>query len=119
MRDLPAGAAMVAHVAVDLEDSVDRWMMGFAIETPLGQRIYHVNTHNEGVELKLGRGRHEVEFTLPQLHLGEGEYVVRVGIGEIHGEMLDLQAQAATFSVDGETAGNGVISVDTRIDVLS
>ena len=114
-----AGEAMVCHVAVDLDDSVDRWMMGFAIETPLGQRIYHINTQVEGVELKVGHGRHEVEFSLPELPLGEGEYVVRIGIGEIHGEMLDLQTQAATFSVNSGTPGNGVISVKAGIDVLS
>ncbi|MGY1605490.1 ABC transporter ATP-binding protein [Geodermatophilus sp. SYSU D00815] len=116
---LAAGAPMVARVAVDLDDSVDRWMMGLAIETPLGQRVYHVNTHLEGVDLKSGAGRHEVEFALPQVPLGEGEYVVRVGIGEVVGDMLDLQAQAATFSVDSGTPGNGVVSIDTAIDVVS
>jgi ABC-2 type transport system ATP-binding protein len=110
---------MVARIAVDLQENVDRYMVGFAIETPLGQRVYHVNTHIEGVELKTGAGRHEVEFTLPELPLGEGEYVVRVGVGEVAGEMIDLQPQAATFSVNSSTAGNGIVSVDTAIDVLS
>jgi ABC-2 type transport system ATP-binding protein len=119
LREMQAGDPIVARVAVDLDDSVDRWMMGIAIETPLGQRVYHVNTHMEGVDLKVGAGRHEVEFTLPSVALGEGEYVVRVGVGEVHGEMIDLQAQAATFNVNASTAGNGVISVDTAIDVLS
>jgi ABC-2 type transport system ATP-binding protein len=94
-------------------------MVGFAIETPLGQRVYHVNTHHEGIELKTGAGRHEVEFTLPQMHLGEGEYVVRVGVGEVVGEMIDLLPQAATFSVNSAAAGNGLISIDAAIDVLS
>jgi ABC-2 type transport system ATP-binding protein len=119
LLQMAAGAPMLARIAVDLDDSVDRWMMGLAIETPLGQRVYHVNTHLEGVDLKSGAGRHEVEFALPSLPLGEGEYVVRIGVGEVVGEMLDLQAQAATFAVDSETAGNGVISVDTEIRVLS
>jgi ABC-2 type transport system ATP-binding protein len=116
---MSAGETMVARVTVDLEDAVDRWMMGFAIETPLGQRVYHVNTHTEGIELKNGPGRHEVEFTLPKLLLGEGEYVVRVGVGEVAGEMIDLQTQAATFGVNSETPGNGVVAVDAGIDVLS
>jgi ABC-2 type transport system ATP-binding protein len=119
IRTIDAGAGMVARIAVDLQENVDRYMVGFAIETPLGQRVYHVNTHIEGVELKTGAGRHEVEFTLPQLPLGEGEYVVRVGVGEVAGEMIDLQPQAATFSVNSSTAGNGIVSVDTAIDVLS
>jgi hypothetical protein len=35
------------------------------------------------------------------------------------GEMIDLQPQAATFNVNASTAGNGVLSVPTTIDVLS
>jgi len=119
LRIISAGDTVVARVAVDLADGVDRWMMGIAIETPVGQRVYHVNTHNENVELKTGAGRHEVEFTLPHLSLGEGEYVVRVGVGEVQGEMIDLQTQAATFSVNSGTRGNGVVTVDAGIDVLS
>jgi ABC-2 type transport system ATP-binding protein len=119
LRTIEAGGAMVARIAVDLEESVDRYMVGFAVETPLGQRVYHVNTHHEGVELKTGAGRHEIEFTLPRMPLGEGEYVVRVGVGEIVGEMIDLQPQAATFNINSSTAGNGVIAIDTVIDVLS
>jgi ABC-2 type transport system ATP-binding protein len=119
VRTLEAGDAMVARVAVDLDDSVDRYMVGFAIETPLGQRVYHVNTHVEGVELKTGAGRHEVEFRLPALHLGEGEYVVRIGVGEVVGEMIDLQPQAASFNVNSSSAGNGVLNIPTTIDVLS
>ena len=119
LETMPSGAPMVCRVEIDLDDSVERWMMGFAIETPLGQRVYHVNTHTEGVELKLGRGRHEVEFALPAVPLGEGDYVVRIGAGEVAGEMIDLQAHAATFAVESATAGNGVIAVDTAIDVLS
>jgi ABC-2 type transport system ATP-binding protein len=116
---IDSGAPVRARVAVDLDDSVDRYMVGFAIETPLGQRVYHVNTHHEGIELKTGAGRHEVEFVLPRLELGEGDYVVRIGVGEVVGEMIDLQPQAATFSVNSATAGNGVIAVDTGIQVLS
>ncbi|CCG04983.1 ABC transporter ATP-binding protein [Blastococcus saxobsidens] len=116
---MTSGCPLVAHVAVDLDDSVGRWMMGLAIETPLGQRVYHVNTHMEGVDLKTGAGRHEVSFSLPRVPLGEGEYVVRVGVGEVKGEMIDLQAQAATFSVDSDTPGNGVVAIDTDIDVRS
>jgi ABC-2 type transport system ATP-binding protein len=119
VRTIDSGSPVRARVAVDLDDSVDRYMVGFAIETPLGQRVYHVNTHHEGIELKTGAGRHEVEFVLPRLELGEGEYVVRIGVGEVVGEMIDLQPQAATFSVNSASAGNGVLAVDTGIQVLS
>jgi ABC-2 type transport system ATP-binding protein len=119
VRVIASGDAVVARVCVDLDNIVERWMMGLTIETPAGQRVYGINTHAAGVELKTGAGRHEVEFMLPRVHFAEGDYVVRVGIAEVPGEMMDSQAQAATFSVNSPTPGNGVVAVDTVIDVLS
>jgi ABC-2 type transport system ATP-binding protein len=116
---IESGDAVIARVAVDLDNIVERWMMGLTIETPAGQRVYGINTHAAGVELKTGAGRHEVEFSLPRVHFAEGDYVVRVGIAEVPGEMMDSRAQAATFSVNSPTPGNGVVAVDTVIDVLS
>ncbi len=119
VRVIRAGDSIIARVAVDLDEIVERWMMGLTIETPAGQRVYGINTHAVGVELKVGAGRHEVEFTLPDIRFAEGDYVVRVGIAEVPGEMMDSQAQAATLSVNSPTPGNGVVAVDTVIDVLS
>jgi ABC-2 type transport system ATP-binding protein len=119
VRVISSGDAVIAHVAVDLDNIVERWMVGLTIETPAGQRVYGINTHAAGIELKTGAGRHEVEFCLPRVHFAEGDYVVRVGIAEVPGEMMDSQAQAATFSVNSPTPGNGVVAVDTVIDVLS
>ncbi len=48
-----------------------------------GQRVYGINAHAAGIELKTGAGRHEVEVCLPRLHFAEGDYVVRVGIAEV------------------------------------
>jgi ABC-2 type transport system ATP-binding protein len=118
LRGLQAGDGMTAHVAVELSDTVDNWMMGLTLETPTGQRVYGVNTYTSGIELKRGGGRHEVEFQLPQVHLGQGEYVVRVGIANVPGAMIDMREQAATFSVNSPTAGTGVVSIDADIRVL-
>ena len=119
LREIDVGGEIVAHVAVDLEDVVDRWMMGLTIETPTGQRLYGITTHMADVELKRGGGSHEVQFTLPRVPLGDGQYVVRIGIAEVPGTMIDSRAQAATFTVNSETPGNGVVSIGTEIDVLS
>src|SRR5690606_23740166 len=104
-----------ARIAVDLDVAVGPWMVGFAIETPVGQRVYHVNTHTSGVDLKGTPGRHVVELSLPDLRLGAGRYVVRVGIGQVEGEMIDSNAQAAVFDVSASGLGNGVVDVETTI----
>jgi len=117
--ELASGDDVVARVEVDLDEPIEKWMTGFAIETPLGQRVYHVNSENSGVRLVPGKGRHVVEFRLPQLALGAGHYVVRVGVAEVNGEMIDLQPQAAAFDVVSGSLGNGVIDVRSSIHPLS
>jgi ABC-2 type transport system ATP-binding protein len=119
VREIPVGGQVVARVAVDLADVVDRWMMGLTIETAAGQRVYGINTHMAGIDLKRGGGPHEVQFTLPQVPFADGQYVVRIGIAEVPGEMIDSREQAATFTVNSTTPGNGVVSIDTDIAVLS
>jgi ABC-2 type transport system ATP-binding protein len=119
LSEIPVGGALTAHVAVQLEDRVDRWMMGLTIETPTGQRVYGVTTQMAEVEMKRGGGLHEVQFRLPSVPLGDGQYVVRIGVAELPGEMIDSRAQAATFTVNADNAGTGVVSIDTDITVLS
>ena len=112
---LRTGDDLVGRVDVELTAPVEKWMVGFAIETPLTQRVYHVNTAMSGVPLVPGSGKHRVEFRLPKLRLGAGHYIVRVGVGEVDGDLIDLQPQAASFEVVAGHAGNGVLDVETEI----
>ena len=111
LTDIVSGDDMVVRTAVELLEPIDSWMMGVAIETPLGQRVYHVNSHQSDVRLVPGKGNHLVEVTLPRLSLGAGQYVVRVGVAEVNGEMIDLQPQAAIINVSSGDLGNGVLNV--------
>ena len=115
LSDLRSGDDLVARVEVNLVEPVEDWMMGFALETPLGQRVFHVNSHASGVRLVPGAGKHVVEFGLPDLRLGAGRYVARVGIAEVNGEMIDLEPQAATLDVTSGHLGNGVLDVGASI----
>lgn len=119
VTELHPGDTLVARVDVDLVEQIDRWMMGFALETPLGQRVYHVNSETSGVRLVPGKGRHTVEFRLPDLRLGTGRYVARVGIAEVNGEMIDLQPQAAEFDVVSGSLGNGLVDVHATVTPVS
>jgi ABC-2 type transport system ATP-binding protein len=119
VTEISSGQEIVARVEVDLTEPIDEWMVGLALETPLGQRVYHVNSHTAGVRLVPGKGRHVVEYRLPDLQLGAGRYVVRVGVAEVNGEMIDLQPQAATLDVVSGNLGNGLVDVAATVTPLS
>jgi len=119
VTEIGTGTDVVARIEVDLVEDVRDWMLGFALETPLGQRVYHVNSHQSGVSLIPGKGRHTVEVRLPRLALGAGRYVVRVGVAEVNGEMIDLQPQATTLDVVSGHLGNGVLDVASEVAALS
>ena len=111
LGDVSVGDDVLVRATVELLEPIDRWMMGVALETPLGQRVYHVNSETSGVALPPGKGRHVVEVLLPDLRLGSGQYVVRIGVAEVNGEMIDLQPQAAILDVISGNLGNGVLDV--------
>ncbi len=118
LRELAPGDDAVVRVTVDLLAPIERWMLGVAIETPVGQRVYHVNSETSGVPMPPGKGRHVVEVHLPGLRLGAGQYVVRVGVAEVNAEMIDLQPQAALFDATSGSLGNGVLDVAAVIRPL-
>lgn len=119
LTEMRSGEDVVARVEVDLTEPIESWMVGLALETPLGQRVFHVNSHTSGVDLVPGKGRHVVEYRLPALQLGAGRYVVRVGVAEVNGEMIDLQPQAALLDVVSGNLGNGLLDVRATVTALS
>lgn len=110
---LRAGANLTIHVDIDLDRAPEGWMAGIAIETPLGQPIYRVNTDGLGVELPRTAGRHRISFLLPELSLGGGQYQVNVGLAAKDGTTFDRRRPATSFFVEHDHQGAGVVRMDS------
>jgi ABC-2 type transport system ATP-binding protein len=105
---------LVARLGVDVNESVPDWGVGFSIETALGMRLYNMTTFDE-LTLPTQTGRHELVFTIPDLRLGPGQYLINVGLGDRSGKNYDLATPAGTFQVPGDDYGNGVLAVKMSV----
>ncbi|ERK73324.1 ABC transporter, ATP-binding protein [Leifsonia aquatica ATCC 14665] len=110
------GVRLVARLGVDVNEPVKDWGVGFSIESPLGMRLYNMTTFDE-MTLPTSVGRHELVFTLPDVRLGPGQYLINVGLGDKAGRNYDLATPAGTFEVPGEDFGNGILSLRTQVEV--
>lgn len=118
ISELRSGEDLVARVGVDLTEPTAPWMVGLHVETPVGQRVVHINSQAAGVDLASGRGRHELEFRLPNLALGAGHYVIRVVATTVDGEPIDTAPQIASFDVVSGHLGSGVVDVAAEVKSL-
>ncbi|MCI0158201.1 ABC transporter ATP-binding protein [Leifsonia shinshuensis] len=105
---------LTARLGVDVNESVPDWGVGFSIETALGMRLYNMTTFDE-LALPTSTGRHELVFTIPDLRVGPGQYMINVGLGDKAGRNYDLATPAGTFQVPGDDYGNGVLALRTSV----
>ena len=67
-------------IRVETDQPVETWNVGMAINGPMGQLILATNAVMMGVPLPQLRDTAAVQFTLPRLMLGEGDYSVGAAI---------------------------------------
>ncbi|WP_353815371.1 ABC transporter ATP-binding protein [Agromyces sp. SYSU T00266] len=121
-RLLPNGViASASDLTVDIDFTVSSapagWIAGIAIETPLGQPVYRVNTEGLGVELPREAGTYSARFELPRNAFGGGQFLVNVGLVAPDGRPLDRRRPAASFFIEDDPSGVGLVRFDTRFAV--
>jgi len=108
--------ASTGDLAIDVDFSVLEvpagWIAGIAIETPLGQPVYRINTQGLGIALPREPGSYRITFDLPDNRLGGGQYNVNVGLATAEGHTLDRQRPATSFFVEPDAGGAGVTRFD-------
>ena len=108
---LSTGDPATVRIEVDPRVPVSRWLAAVSIETTLGHSLFRFNSQTADVELGELRTRRTVDFTFPTLPLGEGQYVVNVGIGDEYGTTIDRIGHALTLTMEGPYAGTGALGV--------
>ena len=116
-RSFGTGEAVTVRVHVDPRGQLDRWVAAIALETNLGQSLLRFNTNTAGLRLPAISTETVVDFRLPALPLGEGTYVLNVGIGDAAGATIHRVPQAATLEVHGRHVGTGLLGIVPEISI--
>ncbi|MGO2745901.1 ABC transporter ATP-binding protein [Microbacterium sp.] len=76
VKELPTGSPFTVRVHVDTLRRIDRWEIGFSMDTPLGQMVMASNTEVLGVKLEPITGPTWVDLRIAGAGFGPGDYFV-------------------------------------------
>lgn len=115
VKEVRVGESLTVRLHVDSLRPIERWEVGFSIDTPLGHMVLASNTEMLGVRLGPIGAPTSVDLTIDEVHFGAGQYYVNAnaaGVSEVssHGLM-----QAARFTVVDDNKSVG--SVSARVAV--
>ena len=82
-RSVAAGAPLTIRVHVDSLRPIERWELGFSIDTPLGHMALASNTEVLGVRLAPISGPIHVDLHIGEVHLGPGQYYVNANAASV------------------------------------
>lgn len=111
------GVDLLARLKVQINHPTPHWGVGFSIENTLGLRLFNMTTFESFPSLPNEEGEHELEFSIPDVRLGPGKYLVNIGLGNASGENFDLRTPAGSFDVAGEDYGNGILKLNPVMSV--
>jgi ABC-2 type transport system ATP-binding protein len=103
--------SLVVRVCVDTESGLADWMLGLAIDTPLGVTVFATNTQLLGTPPPPVGSAASFDFRLPDLALGEGRYTVRVALEGVDGTEIHRVPEAAHVEVRGDGRSQGTLAV--------
>lgn len=109
------GAKITIAVEYEITRIVDPWVLGLAIETPLGHPVYRMNSTELGVELPSTPGTYRYEVELLNQNFGSGSYGVSLGMAWQQGGTITVLNPAANIEVADYGVGRGVVRLDTNV----
>ncbi|MDQ7878749.1 ABC transporter ATP-binding protein [Microbacterium sp. QXD-8] len=115
-RTVTAGAPLTIRVHVDSLRPIERWELGFSIDTPLGHMALASNTEVLGVRLAPISGPVHVDLHIEQVHLGPGQYYVNANAAGVSEESSHGLMQGALFTVTSEHPTFGSVAAAVTVD---
>jgi ABC-2 type transport system ATP-binding protein len=113
--------SVLIDVTYDVIERTDDLGIGVSIDTTLGMRLYGMTTFPMGVPVPEMPGRYVAQFSLPDLRLGAGSYLINVGIGNNAGVNFDRISAAASFEMPVESfgTGHGILRVSPSLAIIT
>ena len=115
-RSVSAGAPLTIRVHVDSLRPIERWELGFSIDTPLGHMALASNTEVLGVRLAPISGPIHVDLHIREVHLGPGQYYVNANAAGVSEESSHGLMQGALFTVTSEHPTFGTVAAAVTVE---
>ena len=113
--EVPVGAPLTVRVHVRADEPLEDWILGFGIETAVGQNIYGTNSKLLGVHLPALRGALAYDFTIPATDIGEGSYTFNGAIATQTGAEVHRLIEGASLSVAADGRETGFVHLRTSL----
>jgi ABC-2 type transport system ATP-binding protein len=115
VAEVKVGAPLTVRVHVHADELLEDWILGFGIETAVGQSIYGTNSKLLGVHLPALRGALAFDFTIPATDIGEGIYTFIGAVSTQTGVELHRLLEGASLSVAAEGREVGFVHLRTSL----
>jgi ABC-2 type transport system ATP-binding protein len=115
VSEVSVGAPLTIRVHVCAEEPLEDWILGFGIETSVGQNIYGTNSKLLGVHLPVLRGALAYDFTIPATDIGEGAYTFHGAIASRTGAEVHRLLEGASLTVAADGRETGFIHLRTSL----
>ena len=115
VRTVDEGDSLTIRVHVDALRPIERWEIGFSMDTPLGHMVLASNTEILGVTLSPITGPTVVDLTIAEVHLGPGQYYVNANAAGVSEPSSHGLPQAAMFTVRGDDRTIGTVAAKVSV----
>lgn len=110
VKELPTGHPFTVRVHVDTLRPIDRWEIGFSMDTPLGQMVMASNTEVLGVKLDPITGPTVIDLRVADARFGPGDYFVNANAAGVSEPSSHGLMRGATLRVRTDNTTMGTVA---------
>lgn len=116
IKEIPTGEPFTIRVHVDTLRPIERWEIGFSMDTPLGQMVMASNTEVLGITLAPIAGRTLVDLRVADARFGPGDYFVNANAAGVSEPSSHGLMRGATLRVRTDNSTMGTVSATITVD---
>lgn len=110
VKELTSGHPFTIRVHVDTLRPIDRWEIGFSMDTPLGQMVMASNTEVLGVMLEPITGPTTVDLRVAGAGFGPGDYFINANAAGVSEPSSHALMRGATLRVRTDNTTMGTVA---------
>lgn len=119
VTQIHVGDSLTVRVHVESLKLMDRWELGFSIDTPLGHMVLASNTEMLGHRLPPIDAPRVVDLTIADVRLGAGQYYVNANAAGVSEPSSHGVMQATRFTVVDDAETTGTVSAHVTVSDIN